>query len=98
MTDQQSPAESQPQTERWIFGGSRVGTAGKRLHTWVDPAGHRLGYRASGSFVVGSVYAARVVRGGDNVTLYGRPAYTGERCDDETSTNCPLGTAPRRPR
>ena len=82
MTDQHSAAEPEPQTERWIFGGSRVGKGGKRLHAWVDHAGHRLRFRASGSFVIGSVYTARVARDGDNVTLFGRPAYTGERCDD----------------
>jgi hypothetical protein len=83
MTDQQPPTEPEPQTEKWIFGGYRVGQGGKRLHAWVDPAGQQLGFKASGRFVVGSVYAARVTRAGDTVSLYGRPAYTGDRCNDD---------------
>jgi hypothetical protein len=82
MTDQQPPAEPEPTTERWIFGGSRVGTGDKRLHAWVDQTGRRLQFKASGNYVVGSIYVARVVRDDDGVTLYGKPDYTGDRSDD----------------
>jgi hypothetical protein len=82
MTDQQRPAGPEPHTERWIFGGSRLGAGDKRVHAWVDPTGRHLLFKASGSFVVGSIYGARVVRDGECITLYGKPDYTGDRCDD----------------
>ncbi len=81
MTDEQKPVTH---TEQWVFGGSRVGRSGKRLHCWVDPDGEDLLYAPKGRYAIGSVYEAEVVRHDNGgVTRYGQPRYTGARCDDE---------------
>lgn len=77
-------SEPTPQAERWVFGGSRVGTGNKRMHCWVDANGRNRIFTASGRFTVGSVYEARVTHKADGgVTLHGTPRYTGDRADDD---------------
>jgi hypothetical protein len=86
VTEQES-SESARQTERWVFGGSRADN-GKRYHCWVDAHGTTRLYKATGRFVVGSIYETTVQRH-DNpatagrVTLYGTPRYTGDRADKD---------------
>jgi hypothetical protein len=71
-------------TERWVFGGLRVGGNHKRLHEWVAPGGERRLFAAAGSYAIGSIYEAKVTHGADGlIHLHGKPAYTGERCDDD---------------
>lgn len=65
MSGEQASSEPTPQPEMWVFGGSRVGKTGKRVHCWIDPAGRDLRFKASGRFTVGSVYEAQVAREGD---------------------------------
>ncbi|MFD9961697.1 hypothetical protein [Amycolatopsis sp. NPDC058986] len=79
-SERQTP-EIRTATERWVFAGSRV-DQGKRAHAWVDPGGAHRVFKTQGSYTVGAVYAAEVSRDGDRVTLYGRPKYLGDFCED----------------
>jgi hypothetical protein len=66
--------------ETWIFGGSRVGKGGVKVHAWV-PANHagspdsELWFKASGSYAVGAAYTVRVSRTGDRITKHGAPVF-----------------------
>jgi hypothetical protein len=70
-------------TERWVFGGSRVGQKNKRFHAWIDPDMTRLIFQAQGSYSVGAVYEVTVTRECDSVTMHGRPRYHGRNADTE---------------
>jgi hypothetical protein len=69
-------------TERWVFGGSRVAKGDKRVHEWIEPSGETLWFKASGAYVVGSIYDVVVRRDGERTTKVGTPRYTGERTED----------------
>lgn len=72
-----------PSPEIWTFGGSRVGTGGKRIHCWLDPTGDELYFRSVGSgYAVGSHYEVMISRDGDRITRHGTPTYTGKRADE----------------
>lgn len=73
--------EQERTTERWTFGGSRV-SKDKRTHAWIDHDGKELWFKSSGSYSVGAVYDAKVVRDGARVSLYGNPTFTGSQTDD----------------
>jgi hypothetical protein len=74
VTEQES-SESTRQTERWVFGGSRADNC-KRYHCWVDAQGTTRLYKATGRFVVGSIYETTVQRHDNGrVTLYGTPVH-----------------------
>lgn len=66
-------------TELWTYGGLRVGRGGKRYHAWRPPerTPENLGLFATlrGSYVVGSVYEARVEREDDGITVIGQPQW-----------------------
>jgi len=89
-TSEASPEISdlpEPIEERWVFGGSRIGTGGKRIHAWV-PEGTAVedavffSPSKGMSPAVGSIYAVQVRRVGKRVTRFGDPVYL-KRSDDE---------------
>lgn len=73
--------EIEPVTEIWTFGGSRVGSTGKRVHEWITPDRSALWYKPVGGYTVGSRYVIKVVRTDSKTTRYGDPQYSG-RSDD----------------
>lgn len=75
---------AQTSTERWVFGGSRVSTTGKRMHSWIDPAGEELYFKVRGSHAVGAIYEVEVSRpDGGRIVRHGDPRYTGDRAEPE---------------
>lgn len=81
--------ESEPADERWVFGGSRIGTKKQRLHAWIDEHGEELLFKAVGSYTVGSytvgsIYDVQVTRTDqERLVRHGQPKYAGGRADTE---------------
>lgn len=76
--------ECVPATERWVFGGSRIGTKKQRLHAWIDEHGEELLFKAVGSYTVGAIYDVQVTRTDqERLVRHGQPKYAGGRADPE---------------
>lgn len=69
--------------ETWVYGGTRVAASGIKAHAWVTPDGAEILYKGGNPSAIGYSYTARVVRDGSQVSLYGRPTYTGERAPED---------------
>lgn len=70
----------EPVEEIWIFGGSRVGAKGVKVHAWLPPGRHRayadeLWFKAGGSYAVGAAYTVRVSRADTTTTRHGAPEF-----------------------
>lgn len=77
------PENQEPAIEQWIFGGARVGNKDRRWHQWIGADGEPMHFKASGSFVVGSIYDVKVTRPNGEVTMHGHPVYTGTQSEDD---------------
>jgi len=74
----------EPAEEIWVFGGSRVDRAGRRVHAWLAAdLDDELWFKARGSYAPGSQYRVRVTRDDNGtITMHGVPVYLGRHGDD----------------
>jgi len=74
---------TEPAEEIWVFGGSRIDHAGRRVHAWL-PSGSddELWFKARGSYAPGTEYQVRVTRHDGTTTRHGAPVYVGRHSND----------------
>ncbi|HEX5119834.1 MAG TPA: hypothetical protein VFW65_32005 [Pseudonocardiaceae bacterium] len=77
----QPSTEPEPALERWVFGGSRVGSKDQRVHAWIDSSGDELWYAPKGHPTIGCVYEVMVTRT-DKRIARGAPSFTGQQSED----------------
>lgn len=66
--------------ETWVFGGTRVGKGGVKVHAWVPAEGlgdpdPELWFKSTGSYSVGGAYVVRVTRTDTKITKHGTPVF-----------------------